>query len=258
MNPVIIIPARLGATRLPDKPLADIHGHPMISLTARRGLESGISDVYVACDDKRIVSALKNEDVQTIMTSDTHKSGSDRVFEAVEKIDSTGRFDIVINLQGDLPLIDPDVIKSVLHVFEVCPKADISTAVTVIADENEKIDPHVVKAVLTQASSNKNNEKASSLRSSVDAYQALYFTRAPAPYGEGEMYHHIGIYAYRREALKRFVNLPQSPLEKQEKLEQLRAIENGMNIYASVVDSVPIGVDTQEDLEKVRSIMFSF
>jgi len=236
MEPIIIIPARLGATRLPNKPLIDINGKPMIVRVMEQAEKAGIASVIVACDDKKIETVVEKAGGKAIITSTNHHSGSDRIFEALEEIDIS--YDVIINLQGDLPTVHPSVLQDVLKPLEN-EEVDISTAVSPIVDFWEKDDPHVVKAIL----GNVHNKIG----------RALYFTRANAPYGDGISYHHIGIYAYRKKTLEKFVFLPPSELEKREKLEQLRALENNMRIDAVVVDTVPLGVDTQEDLEKVTS-----
>ncbi len=240
MNPVIIIPARMQATRLPGKPLADIHGTPMIVHVWRQAVASGIGKAYVACDDKRIADAVKSAGGEAVMTRGDHTSGSDRVYEALEKIDPQGKYDIIVNVQGDVPTIDPQVIKAVLKPLED-KTVDIATLACEIKLEQEKVDPSVVKPILSFS------EKSTAI--------ALYFTRSTTPYGAGPLYHHIGIYVYRRKALERFVSLPPSPLELREKLEQLRAIEAGMKIGVAIVDTVPLGVDTAEHLQRARELL---
>jgi 3-deoxy-manno-octulosonate cytidylyltransferase (CMP-KDO synthetase) len=239
-DPIVLIPARLRATRLPEKPLADIHGEPMIVHVWRRACEAGIGPVAVATDAASIAQAVEKAGGRAVMTRDDHASGSDRIFEAVERIDPEGRHDIVVNVQGDLPTIDPRAIAAA-----VAPLADaavdIATLVSKIGRVEERTDPNVVKLVGTELSPGR--------------FRALYFTRATAPTGEGPLYHHIGLYAYRRRALARFVALPPSPLEKRERLEQLRALEAGMRIDAILVDDVPLGVDAPHDLERARAIL---
>jgi 3-deoxy-manno-octulosonate cytidylyltransferase (CMP-KDO synthetase) len=239
-EPIVLIPARLKATRLPDKPLAEIGGEPMIVHVWRRACEAGIGPVAVATDAASIAQAVEKAGGRAVMTRDDHASGSDRIFEAVERIDPEGRHDIVVNVQGDLPTIDPRAIA-----VAVAPLADaavdIATLVSKIGRVEERTDPNVVKLVGTELSPGR--------------FRALYFTRATAPTGEGPLYHHIGLYAYRRRALARFVALPPSPLEKRERLEQLRALEAGMRIDAILVDDVPLGVDAPHDLERARAIL---
>jgi len=174
------------------------------------------------------------------MTRPDHQSGSDRIFEALLALDSDSQVEIVINVQGDLPTIDPAVIRAALRPLEN-PAVDIATLGVEIAREEERTNPNVVKIVGSPLSPAR--------------LKALYFTRATAPWGEGPLYHHIGLYAYRRAALARFVSLPPSPLEKRERLEQLRALEAGMRLDAEIVESVPLGVDTPEDLERARKIL---
>jgi 3-deoxy-manno-octulosonate cytidylyltransferase (CMP-KDO synthetase) len=240
-RPIIVIPARLAATRLPDKPLADIHGAPMIVHVLRRALAARLGPVVVAAGDAAIAGAVRAAGGQAAMTDPSHPSGTDRVHEAVETLDPEGSHDVVINLQGDLPTIDPKIIAAVLQPL-ADPAVDIATLAAEIADDRERTDPNVVKIAL-------------SLAPGARIGRALYFSRATVPAGDGPHYHHIGIYAYRRAALRRFVALPQGILEKRERLEQLRALENGMRIDAACVDTVPLGVDTPADLERARRLL---
>lgn len=240
-NPIVLIPSRLASTRLPDKPLADIHGLPMIVHCLRRALEAGFARVAVACGDAPIAEAVKAAGGEAVLTDPNHPSGSDRIFEALQKLDPRCEHDAVINLQGDLPAIDPKVISAVLLPL-ADPAIDIATLTTPIVEQHEVDDRNVVKAVL-------------SLAPGQSVGRALYFSRRPVPGGEGPLWHHIGIYAYRRAALERFVSLKPSPLEKRESLEQLRALENGMSIAAAVVDTLPLGVDTPADLARIRAAM---
>lgn len=239
-DPIVLIPARLAATRLPNKPLADIGGEPMIVHVWRRAVEAGIGPVAIATDSEEIAEAVARAGGTAVMTRSDHASGSDRIFEAVEKLDPEGRHDVVVNVQGDLPTIDPAAIAA-----SVTPLADaavdIATLVAVIEREEERTNPNVVKMIGSEVSPGR--------------FRALYFTRATAPSGDGPLYHHIGLYAYRRKALQRFVNLAPSPLEKRERLEQLRAVEDGMRIDAVVVNDVPLGVDIPHDLERAREIL---
>lgn len=239
-NTLILIPARMASTRLPDKPLAEINGLPMICHVVDRAREAKIGEPIVACDDIEIAQAVEQHGAKAVMTSKTHESGSDRIWEAIEKVDPKGIANTIINLQGDLPAIDPAIIQKSLLPFED-PNVDIATLAAVITDEQEKTNPNVVKAVGSHISDTR--------------MRALYFSRATAPHGDGPLYHHIGLYAYRREALKKFVSLPQSQLEMREKLEQLRALENGMRIDIELVDTVPHGVDTPQDLEKAKQLL---
>jgi 3-deoxy-manno-octulosonate cytidylyltransferase (CMP-KDO synthetase) len=240
-NPIVLIPSRLASTRLPDKPLADIHGLPMIVHCLRRAQEAGFARVAVACGDQAIAGAVQAAGGEAVMTDPGHPSGSDRIFEALQKLDPQGRHDAVINLQGDLPAIDPGVVAAALTPL-ADPAIDIATLATPIVEQHEIEDRNVVKAVL-------------SLAPGQTVGRALYFSRRPVPGGEGPLWHHIGIYAYRRAALERFVSLKPSPLEKRESLEQLRALENGMSIAAAVVDTLPLGVDTPADLARIRAVM---
>jgi 3-deoxy-manno-octulosonate cytidylyltransferase (CMP-KDO synthetase) len=239
---LVLIPARMAATRLPGKPLLEIAGLPMIVHVVRRAEAAGIGRVAVATDTAEIAAAVTAHGGQAVMTRSDHPSGSDRIFEALGILDPAGEAEIVINLQGDFPTITPDNIRDVL-----APLADPAVAIATLAaeihTEEEATAPSVVKAVGSMIGPRR--------------LRALYFTRAAAPYGEGPRYHHIGLYAYRRNALERFVSLPPSPLERQEKLEQLRALEAGMRIDITVVDTVPRGVDTPADLESTRRILAS-
>lgn len=237
---LVLIPARMAATRLPGKPLADIAGLPMIVHVLRRAEAAAIGRVAVATDTPEIASVVTAHGGEAVMTRSEHPSGSDRIHEAMQKLDPEGKTEIVINLQGDFPTITPATIREVLPPFDD-PAVDIVTLASQIHTEEEDLAPSVVKAIGSPIGPKR--------------LRALYFTRATAPYGNGPRYHHIGLYAYRRAALERFVSLPPSPLERQESLEQLRAIEAGMRIDIMIVDSVPRGVDTPPDLETARSIL---
>jgi 3-deoxy-manno-octulosonate cytidylyltransferase (CMP-KDO synthetase) len=237
---LVLIPARMAATRLPGKPLLDIAGLPMIVHVLRRAEAAQIGRVAVATDTPEIAAAVKSHGGEAVMTGSDHPSGSDRIYEALGKLDPEGRTEIVVNLQGDFPTILPDDIRSVLAPL-ADPAVDIATLAAEIHTEEESSNPNVVKVVGSQLSERR--------------LRALYFTRATAPWGNGPRYHHIGLYAYRRQALERFVALPPSTLEQQEKLEQLRAIEAGMRIDVTIVDTVPRGVDTPADLETARHIL---
>jgi 3-deoxy-manno-octulosonate cytidylyltransferase (CMP-KDO synthetase) len=240
MSQLILIPARLRATRLPDKPLADICGRPMIVHVADRAQKSGLGRVVVATDAAEIAEAVRAHGHEAVMTRADHESGSDRIFEALSTLDPKGEVETILNVQGDLPTIDPETIAAALRPFED-PAVDIATLGVEIEREEEKTNPNVVKIVGSPRSESR--------------LRALYFTRATAPWGEGPLFHHIGLYAYRRAALERFVKLKPSPLERREKLEQLRALEAGMCIDAEIVATVPLGVDTPEDLERAREIL---
>ena len=234
---LVLIPARMAATRLPGKPLLDIAGLPMIVHVLRRAEEAHIGRVVIATDAPEIAQAVKALGGEAIMTRADHPSGSDRIHEALEALDPSHQIDTVINVQGDLPTIAPADMRAVLGPFDD-PAVDIATLAAVITKPDEHANPNVVKVVGSPLSKTR--------------LRALYFTRATAPSGDGPRYHHIGLYAYRREALARFVTLPPSPLEVREKLEQLRALEAGMRIDVTVVDSVPLGVDTPHELETAR------
>lgn len=240
---LIVIPARLKATRLPDKPMADIGGEPMIVHVWRRAVEADCGPVLVATDAEAVRDAILQAGGEALMTLPGHPSGSDRVFEAVLARDPHRKLGAVVNLQGDLPTLDPALVRACLRALDE-GDADIGTIAAEIVREEERTDPNVVKAVGTPIGD------GSMLR-------ALYFSRATAPYGDGPLYHHIGIYAYRRDALERFVSLPPSPLELREKLEQLRALEAGFRINVALVDTVPLGVDTPRDLERARELLQS-
>lgn len=241
LHVLTVIPARMQATRLPGKPMADIEGTPMIVHVWRRALAAEIGRVVVATDAREIYEAIRAAGGEAVMTRADHSSGSDRVFEAVNKVDPDNAVEVVINLQGDLPTLDPVLIGACLGPLKD-PAVHIATLAAVIQEAEEKTNPNVVKVV------------GSPLKAT-GRLRALYFTRATAPHGEGPLYHHIGIYAYRRPALERFVSMPPSYLEKREKLEQLRALEDGMRIDVTIVDTVPLGVDTPADLERARKLI---
>jgi len=237
---LILIPARMASTRLPGKPLADIAGVPMIVHVLRRAEAAELGPVVVATDSADIAAAVEKSGGHAVLTRADHSSGSDRIFEALGKVDPTGRAKIVINVQGDLPTIDPAAIAAALEPL-ADPAVDIATLAAEIKKPAERTNPNVVKVVGTPVAPG--------------WLRALYFTRATAPAGDGPLYHHIGLYAYRRAALERFVALPPSVLEQREKLEQLRALEAGMRIDVAIVDTVPLGVDTPEDLETARKML---
>jgi len=239
---LVLIPARMAATRLPGKPLMDIAGLPMVVHVLRRAEASGIGRVAVATDAEEIASAVRAHGGEVVMTRAGHPSGSDRINEALGRIDPDGRAEIIVNLQGDFPTILPDNICGVMAPLDD-PAVDIATLAAEIHTQEEAANPNVVKAIGSPIGARR--------------LRALYFTRATAPHGDGPRYHHIGLYAYRRAALTRFVGLPPSPLELQEKLEQLRALEAGMRIDITIVDTVPRGVDTPADLETARRILVS-
>ncbi len=240
-NPIIILPARMASKRLPLKPLADIHGERMIVHVWRRAVEAAIGPVVVACGEAEIGEAIARAGGRWVLTRPDHASGSDRVFEALGSIDPEGVHDIVVNLQGDLPTITPQTIRAVLAPLKN-PDVDIATLATRIERDDEIEDPHVVKVAMAVG----DGETCGT---------ALYFSRCPVPAGDGPHYHHIGLYAFRRAALKHFVGLPQTGLERRESLEQLRALEAGMRIDVALVDTVPVGVDTSADLTRARELL---
>jgi 3-deoxy-manno-octulosonate cytidylyltransferase (CMP-KDO synthetase) len=237
---LILIPARLASTRLPGKPLADIAGLPMIVQVLRRAEEAKIGPVVVATDDETIFTAVEKAGGRAVMTRADHPSGSDRIFEALGLVDPDGRAKIILNVQGDLPTLEPGDLAASLRPLRD-PAVDIATLAAEIRKSEERTNPNVVKVIGSPVGPKR--------------LRALYFTRATAPSGDGPLYHHIGLYAYRRAALERFVGLPPSPLELRERLEQLRALEAGMRIDVTIVDSVPLGVDTPEDLETARKML---
>jgi 3-deoxy-manno-octulosonate cytidylyltransferase (CMP-KDO synthetase) len=236
---IILIPARMASTRLPGKPLADIHGLPMIVHVQRRAAEAGIGEAVVATDSEAVQAAVEKSGGRAVLTSTGHLSGSDRIHEALHALDPEARVDTVVNVQGDLPTIDPNDIRAALGPL-ADPAVDIATLAAVIHDRAELTNPNVVKV--------------SGPLLSAQRMRGLTFTRADAE-GPGPHYHHIGLYAYRRAALERFVALPPSPNELRERLEQLRALDNGMRIDVAIVKSVPLGVDTPEDLAKARAML---
>jgi len=237
---LVLIPARLPSTRLPNKPLALIGHEPMIVHVWRRAIEAAVGPVVVACAEPQIEDAILAVGGAAVLTDPALPSGTDRIHAALEAIDPDHRVERVINLQGDMPTIDPDCLRAVLEPLDRLG-ADIGTLANATDDPEERADPNTVKAVISFTTD--------------DLGQALYFTRAPAPWGDGPVFHHIGIYAFTRSAIDRFAALPPSPLERREKLEQLRALENGMRIGVKLVKAVPFGVDTPADLDKARKIL---
>jgi 3-deoxy-manno-octulosonate cytidylyltransferase (CMP-KDO synthetase) len=237
---VILIPARMAATRLPGKPLADLCGTPMIVHVLRRAAAAALGEVVVATDSAEIADVVAAAGGRAVMTRADHASGSDRIHEAMAQIDPQNRASIVVNVQGDLPTLAPAAIRAALRPLDDAA-VDIATLAAPIARAEERTNPIVVKVVGTPVGP--------------ERLRALYFTRATAPWGDGPLYHHIGLYAYRRAALARFVALPPSMLEQREKLEQLRALEAGMRIDVAIVDAVPLGVDTVDDLERARALI---
>ena len=243
-KPIVLIPARMASTRLAGKPLADICGAPMIVQVWRRAMEADLGPVIVAAGEAEIVDAVRAAGGEAVLTRPGHPSGSDRIFEALAKVDPDGRFDAVVNLQGDLPTLDPGLPARALELLGA-EGVDIGTLAAPITEAREKNDPNVVKVVVAAA-----GEAAVGGRG-----RALYFSRATVPAGAGPLWQHIGLYAWRRDALARFVGLVPSPLERRERLEQLRALEDGMRMDVAFVDTSPLGVDTPADLERARRIL---
>jgi len=241
MNPLVLIPARMASTRLPGKPLADIAGDAMIVRVWRQACAAKAGPVVVAAAEREIADAIEKVGGRAVLTDPDLPSGSDRIFRALQIVDHEGEHDVVINVQGDLPALDPTSINTVLEALATTG-ADIATLAAEIRDDEDRTNPAVVKPIVSWS----RNEKVG---------RALYFTRAEAPSGDGPLLYHIGIYAFRRAALARFVSLQPSALEKREKLEQLRALEAGMTIAVGRVDSVPLSVDTEADLEEARRLL---
>jgi 3-deoxy-manno-octulosonate cytidylyltransferase (CMP-KDO synthetase) len=239
MNPLIMIPARMAATRLPNKPLADIGGKPMIVRAYEQAALSGLP-VAVAAGDQEIVDAIEAIGGVAVLTDPDLPSGSDRIRAALEAIDPDGVHDAVINLQGDMPFADPGLATACAALLHGQPQCDIATLVAREADVSDRSNPDVVKAVIALTEGERHG-------------QALYFTRSTL-YGDGPVWRHIGLYGYRREALLKFCAAPPSPLEKREKLEQLRALEMGLQIWAAVIDEAPLSVDNPGDLEAARAL----
>ena len=241
MNPIVIIPARMASTRLPGKPLADIGGLPMIVHVMHRAQEAAIGPVAIACADAEIATAIRNAGGTAVMTDPSLPSGSDRVHAALSELDPQAQHDVVVNVQGDTPTLDPVALRAVAGPLSD-PTIDIATLVAPIESEEEAANPSFVKAACVF-------ERGRAVS------QALYFSRSRVPHGDGPLWHHIGIYAFRRPALARFVALPESPLERRESLEQLRALEAGMRIACTRVEHGPFGVDTPADLERAREML---
>ena len=239
---LIIIPARMAASRLPGKPLADIAGTPKIVHVLRRAEAAAAGRVAVATDSTEIAAAVEKAGGQAVMTRTDHPSGSDRIFEALAILDPRRQARVIVNVQGDLPTLDPADLAAAVSLIDD-PAVDVATLAAEVTRAEERTNPNVVKVVGSPLTAGR--------------LRALYFTRATAPYGDGPLYHHIGLYAYRRQALEKFVTLPPSPLERREKLEQLRLLEAGMRIDVAIVKSVPLGVDTPEDLAIARDVLAS-
>ena len=246
---LIIIPARLASTRLPGKPLADIFGKTMIERVYLQAVKADMGQVYVACDGAEIAEVINKSGGKAIITDPALPSGTDRIYAALKQVDVRDEFDIVVNLQGDLPAIDPEVIKAAVNAL-INSNSDIATVASVIKNKSEITNPNVVKIAIAFDNAFDNafgddNKKG----------QALYFSRSAIPYGSSEYYHHIGIYAYKKSALMKFVSLKPSGLEKIESLEQLRALENNIKITVQIVNSHPLSVDTKEDLEAIKKFI---
>ncbi len=239
---IVLVPARLASTRLPNKPLADIAGQPMIVHVWRRAVEAALGPVVVACAEAAIADAIGRAGGTAILTDPDLPSGTDRIFEALREVDAEGRFERIVNVQGDLPTLDPAAIRRVVLTLDRLG-TDIATLASPTEDEEDRAASSVVKAIIAFRPGDPTLGRA------------LYFTRAPSPWGPGPLYHHIGLYAFTRAALERYCALPPSPLEQREKLEQLRALENGMSIGVGLVDTVPFGVDTPADLERARLLL---
>jgi 3-deoxy-manno-octulosonate cytidylyltransferase (CMP-KDO synthetase) len=240
-HPLIIIPARMASTRLPGKPLADIQGLPMIVQVVRRAEAAQLGPVWVACGEPEIAHAVEKAGGKAVLTNPAHPSGSDRIFEALQKIDPTGQYDAILNVQGDLPTVEAATIQAIFALLGT-PEVDISTAIAPIKEEADRVNPAIVKAVVE-------------LPEGARCGRSLYFSRAVVPANAGPHYHHIGLYGYRRDALTRFVKAPPSVLEQREKLEQLRALALGMRLEAALVTEVPLGVDTPAELALAREML---
>ena len=238
MNPVVLIPARMAATRLPGKPLADIAGAPMIVRVMRQALAAGIGPVVVAAGEQAIVEAVERAGGRAVLTDPDLPSGSDRILAALNETDPGGVHDVVINLQGDIPFVEPQVLAATVNLLGEQPTCDIATVMVAEADPAERTNPDIPKVIAAMQPDGRSG-------------RALYFTRS-APYGDGPVWLHHGVYGYRRQALIRFTAAPPSPLELRERLEQLRALEMGMSIWAAVIDAAPISVDNPADLERAR------
>lgn len=239
MNPLILIPARMAATRLPGKPLADIGGRTMIVRAYEQAASSGLP-VAVAAGDPEIVDVIERAGGRAILTDPDLPSGSDRIRAALEAVDPEGQFDAVINLQGDMPFADPSLARKCADLLASEPSCDIATLVAPEGDLSDRTNPDVVKAIVA-------------LPESGTQGRALYFTRSTL-FGQGPVWRHIGLYGYRRAALLSFCSAPPSPLERREKLEQLRALEMGLQIWAAVVEEAPLSVDSPADLAAARRL----
>ncbi|RWN57877.1 MAG: 3-deoxy-manno-octulosonate cytidylyltransferase [Mesorhizobium sp.] len=242
MRPLVVIPSRLGSTRLPGKALADINGKPMIAHVWQRAIEADVGPVVVACGDQQIVDVVRDLGGEAILTEAAFPTGSDRAFAAANLFDTEGKYDVIVVLQGDLPTIDPATVRTTLTPLAREAECAIATLATEIEDPLELHAPQVVKIALA-------------IHPGERIGRAVYFSRAAIPAGTGKHYHHVGMYTYRQEALARYVHLPRGILEQRERLEQLRAIEAGMRIDAAVIQTEPLGVDTLADLERARTLL---
>jgi len=239
MNPIILIPARMAAARLPGKPLADIGGQAMIVRVWRQALEADIGPVVVAAAEAEIVQTVTEEGGRAVLTDPALPSGSDRILAALLTLDPDARHDVVVNLQGDMPFVSPDAPRACVDLLARESACDIATLVAPEASPDDRTNPDVVKAILA-------------LKPGAACGRALYFTRG-TPYGGGPVWRHVGVYGYRREALARFTAAPPSPLELREKLEQLRALELGLSIHAAITPTAPLSVDNAADLAAARA-----
>lgn len=240
MNPIVVIPCRMASSRLPGKPLADIAGRPMVARVLACARAADVGRVVVAAAEPEIAQAVEAAGGEAVLTDPDLPSGSDRVMAALDALDPAGAHDVVVNLQGDMPAVAPETLRAAVAALVDEPDADIGTVAVPTEDPEDRANPNITKAVIV-------------LPDGARRGRALCFTRAPAPTGDGPVFHHIGIYAYRRAALARFTSLPPSPLERRERLEQLRALENGMRIEVALVDAAPLTVDTEEDLARARA-----
>ena len=243
MNPIVLIPARMASSRLPGKPLADIHGEPMIVQVWRRAVEADVGRVVVAAGEAEIVDAVNAAGGEAVLTAPAHPSGTDRIHEALGAVDPDGAHDIIVNVQGDLPVLEPKTVRAAIEALVRIPEAAMGTVTCPIESPD---DLPATSGV---------NKVVAAWEPDGQFGRALYFSRTAVPWGEGEVFHHIGIYTYRRAALELFVTLPPSPLELRERLEQLRALEACMRIEIGRVDTVPLGVDTPAQLEQARRLL---
>jgi 3-deoxy-manno-octulosonate cytidylyltransferase (CMP-KDO synthetase) len=243
MNPIVLIPARMASSRLPDKPLADIHGAPMIVHVWRRAMDADVAPVVVAAGEQIIVDAVEAAGGRAVLTDPELPSGTDRIHQALTRLDPDRAHDVVLNIQGDLPVLEAKTVRATLDSLIRTPDAAWGTAACAIEDPAD-LDP--LSGV---------NKVVAAWEPDGRFGRALYFSKHPVPWGEGEVFHHIGLYSYTRAALERFVTLPPSPLERRERLEQLRALEAGMRIEVARVETIPLGVDTPRQLDQARGLL---